>query len=99
MEEEKIKLISMRNAEKLLKMAGAKRVKEDAVKILRELLESELLERAKKVCELAVKFTNHMRRKVVRAEDVEIAIVSTSNLPSEEKAKKVVSILDKIAKR
>ena len=55
--------------ERILKKAGAHRVSEDAAEKLRDILEEEATELAKKANSLA----NHASRKTVRKEDVILA--------------------------
>ncbi|MAF89309.1 MAG: histone family protein [archaeon] len=55
--------------ERLLKKAGAGRVSEDAAERLRDTVEEQTLEIARK----AVSYASHAKRKTVRKEDVVLA--------------------------
>lgn len=56
--------------QRLIKKAGAHRVGEDAVESLRDYLEKQALDLAKRAVELA----SHAGRKTVRESDIELAI-------------------------
>jgi DNA-binding protein len=62
-------ILSSLGMEKLLKRAGAHRVSDDAKEALREALE----EHADKVCERAVRFSEHAGRRTVLGSDVKLA--------------------------
>jgi histone H3/H4 len=63
-------MVSLSNAEKIAKSAGAKRVSESFKKKLKELLE----EHGKELSKKAIKFASYRGRMTVRDEDLENAL-------------------------
>ncbi len=63
------KLLPLAAMEKLLKIAGASRVSEDAKVALRDVIE----EIAKDIAERASKFAQHSGRKTIKSSDVKLA--------------------------
>jgi histone H3/H4 len=64
------RLMPLAAMEKIINVAGAERVSEDAKKELKRLIEDYALG----IAEKAIKFANHAGRKTIKAEDIKLAI-------------------------
>ena len=62
--------VSLRSVEKLLKLAGCKRISSDACRELKDYLESDGV----RIGKLAWKFAKHAGRRTVMAEDVKLDV-------------------------